>query len=125
LEQPIEKYNRVVEAVEKKEKEKVPKPEEPTKPKEPEEKKEEKIVKEEIYIVREKETGKIIYAGTRKPPEGGGKWETFIAPTGPTVFGPPVPKEPVEIKQNIEVFIDGIPVKYEIKKREDITKPTW
>ena len=130
LEQAIEKYNRVVEAVEKKEKEKVPKPEEPTKPKEPEEKKEEKIVKEEIYIVREKGTGKIIYAGTRKPPEGGGEWETFIAPTGPTVFGPTAPKEPVkekpvEIKQNIEVFIDGIPVKYEIKKREDITKPTW
>ena len=87
-------------------------------------------MKEEIYIVREKGPGKIIYAGTRKPPEGGGKWETFIAPPGPTVFGPTAPKEPVkekpvEIKQNIEVFIDGIPVKYGMKKREDITRPTW
>ena len=110
LEQAIERYNRIVETVEKKEKEKPEESVGPEKPKEPEERKKEEVVRREV-IIRD-ESGKIIYAGPRE----GAKWETF---------GPKEPEKPIEIKQNIEVFIDGIPVKHGIKKREDITRPTW
>ena len=126
LELAVEKYNKVVEAVEKKEKEKVSKPKElpePEKPKEPEE-----LKKEEFYIVREKGTGKILYAGTRPPQEQEPGTErerrTFIIPPGATVFGgEPKETKPPVLEQFIKVYIDGLPVEPKRIEKHNIVKP--